>query len=138
MRVWVALLAAIFATLTPMASTGQTSVKGNAVKPDFSQVKSRAAAQALADKGELVRILVFPAELGGQDVPENVVYITPEAAQARELIVGTLRRFADDGLIDNLTVKPQYKGDSVVPSRLVMNATSSKKAGGFNPTIEVW
>jgi hypothetical protein len=132
------MLAAIAATTAPMAGFSQASAKRTAVKPDFSQVKSVAAAQALADRGKLVRVLAFPAELGGQDVPENVVYITPEAAEARALIIGTLQRFAKQGLIDNLTVTPEYKGDSFVPSRLVINATSSKKAGAFNPTIEVW
>jgi hypothetical protein len=138
MRVWVAVLAAMVATLTPMAGFGQASVKGNALKPDFSQVKSVAVARALADEGKLVKVLAFPSELGGPDVPENIVYITPEAAYAREMIIGTLRRFADKGLIDKLDVRPEYKGDSVVPSRIVINATSSKKGGAFVPTIEVW
>jgi hypothetical protein len=105
---------------------------------DFSHVTSQDDAQALAAEGKLARVLLFPAELGGQDVPPNAVYITPEAAEARELIIGSLQRFAAEGLIDKLNVKPEYKGDSFVPSKLVINASHSERDGSFNPTIEVW
>lgn len=108
------------------------------VKPDYSNVTSRDKAQALAAKGELVKILLFPAEFGGSDTPENVVYVPKAAADAKDLITGTLVRFFKEGLIDNLQVEPTYKGDSIVPSSLVMKASYSTKEGKFNPTIEVW
>jgi hypothetical protein len=137
MRAGVVILAAV-ATLMPVAGFSQAASRGTAMKPDFSHIDSQEAAEALAAQGKLVKILLFPAELGGPDDPENIAYITPEAAEARLLIIGTLRRFADEGLIDNMSVRPEYKGKSIVPSRLVMEASSSKKPGGFNPTIEVW
>ncbi|MDF0486811.1 hypothetical protein PX554_01610 [Sphingomonas sp. H39-1-10] len=132
------ILALALMTVAPLAAPAPPPAKRAAMKPDFSAVTSRAAAEALARQGKLVRILLFPAEFGGEDVPENAVYITPEAAAARELILGTLQRFAKEGLIDKLDVTPDYKGDSFVPSRIVMHATHSKKKGSFEPTIEVW
>ena len=63
------------------------------VKPDYSNVTSREKAQALEAKGELVKILLFPAEFGGPDTPENVVYVPKVAANAKDLITGTLVRF---------------------------------------------
>jgi hypothetical protein len=102
-------------------------------------VKTLAAAHALAKDGNLIGILLFPAELGGEDVPQNTVYVPPQAAEARELIIGTLRRFVSEGLIDKLTVTPEYCGDSFIPSRLVFHATDSHgKHGAFNPTVEIW
>ena len=105
---------------------------------DYSKVTSREKAQALEAKGELVKILLFPEEFGGPDTPENVVYVPKVAADIKDLITGTLVRFFKEGLIDNLQVEPKYKGNSFVPSRLVMKTSHSNREGKFNPTIEVW
>lgn len=108
------------------------------MKPDFSEVKTLAAAKRLAAKGVLVKILYFPAEVGGGTNPENIGYVTPEAAQAKAMIDGTIVRFSREHLIDNLTITPDYKGDSFVPSRIVIDATHSKKKGGLHMAVEVW
>lgn len=106
--------------------------------PDFSAVTSKAAAIRLARKGELVRIRVFPAELGGPSDPENIVYIPPAVEEARQRLIGTLRRFTDQDLIDQLDVRAEYKGESVVPSRLHYTARHSRGGAPFEATIEVW
>ena len=106
--------------------------------PDYSAVTSKAAAIRLARKGELVRIRVFPAELGGPSDPENIVYIPPAVEEARQRLIGTLRRFTDQDLIDQLDVRAEYKGESVVPSRLHYTARHSRGGAPFEATIEVW
>ncbi|WP_374132345.1 hypothetical protein [Sphingomonas sp. 28-62-20] len=122
----------------PTVSIAQAPRRASAVRPDYSQVTSLAAARALAAEGKLVKILLFPAELGGEDIPENVAYIPPYAAEARQLVIGTLRRFMADELIDKLEVVPEYRGESFVPTKLVMHATHSKKKGSLHPTVEIW
>lgn len=107
--------------------------------PDFSNVTTKAAARQLVREGKLVRIHFFPLELGGPDEPHNVGFVTPEAASAREMLVGTLVRFFEDGLIDRLRVLPEYTGESIVPIRIVMEAgRDGDEEGGFNGSIEVW
>lgn len=106
--------------------------------PDFSQVRNEAAAKELVAQGKLVAIHLFPAEFGGADERVNITYVTPEAAAARELILGTITRMIGEGLIDQLTVEPNYKGDSFVPSSLSMKAWHSEQEGRFEPKIEVW
>jgi hypothetical protein len=107
--------------------------------PDFSTVTTKAAARQLVREGKLVRIHYFPLELGGPDEPHNVGFVTPEAATAREMLVGTLVRFLEDGLIDTLRVVPEYAGESIVPIRIVMEARrEGDEEGGFNGSIEVW
>jgi hypothetical protein len=105
---------------------------------DFSKVTSVAKAKELEAKGELVKTLLFPAEFGGEDIPANVVYVPAIAAEAKDMITGTLVKFVKDDLIDNLSVEPEYKGNSIVPSRIVMKATHQTKEGQFVPTIEIW
>lgn len=106
--------------------------------PDFSGVTSKAAARKLVRRGELVEIALFPVELGGPDDPLNISFITPEAALVRELTIGTFGRFAEEGTIDQLRVAPDYKGASVVPSRITMTASHSGQEGSIATTIEVW
>lgn len=106
--------------------------------PDLSQVTTKAAARKLVREGRLVAITLFPTELGGPDDPANRSFTTPEAAEARAEVVGTLGRFLEEGLIDQLDVVPDYKGDSIVPSRITLTATHSEKPGEITLTIEVW
>ena len=110
-----------------------------AAAPDYAHVKSNAQAMALCESGELFKILLFPAEFGGEDVPHNVVYVPRGVPEAQQMIVGTLVRFVEEGTINQLTVNPEYKGDSFVPSRILMRAWNSEKPGGeFAPALEVW
>ena len=92
---------------------------------DFSHVDSLDKAMALAEEGKLFKILLFPAEFGGQDVPPNVVYVPAGIPEIKDQITGTLIRFVNEGLIDNLVVNPEYKGNSFVPSRIVMQTSQS-------------
>jgi hypothetical protein len=137
-------LSCFLATSAPAAVTGRMPDDRGARRtrmttPDYSHVKTLAAAKALAKEGKLTGILLFPAELGGEDVSQNTVYVSPQAAEARDLVVGTLRRFVREGLIDRLEVTPDYNGDSIIPSRIVFHATDSHgKYGAFDPTIEIW
>ena len=105
---------------------------------DFSSVESLAGAAALAAKGDLVRVYLFPAEFGAEDVPPKVVYITPQAAAARELVIGTLRRMIEEGHLDRMDVVPAYTGRSFVPAAIAFKAWHSSKKGRFEQTIEIW
>ena len=106
--------------------------------PDYSHVDSQEKVIQLAQDGLLFKILLFPEELGGQDVPPNIVYVPAGIPEIKGKLTGTLLKFAQDGLIDNLQVNPEYKGSSFVPSKITMKTSHSGKAGEFNPTIEIW
>jgi hypothetical protein len=111
----------------------------NAGSPlDFSAIDSSEKAVKLAQEGKLFKILLFPAEFGGEDVPQNVVYVPAGIPDIKDKFTGTLIRFVQEGLIDNLQVSPEYKGNSFVPSKINMKTSHSGKAGEFNPTIEIW
>jgi hypothetical protein len=105
---------------------------------DYSQVTSREAAVKLEAEGKLFKVLLFPAEFGGEDVAVNVVYVPAGIPGIKDQITGTLIRFFNEGLIDKLTVQPEYKGNSFVPSKIHLKATHSQKGGGFEPTIDIW
>lgn len=140
------LLAALLATdgaagmamaVGPASPAVQSDVEGKRM-PDFSNVRSAADAERLAKEGKLVRVLLFPAAVGGEDTPQNVVYVPPQAAATQELIIGTLVRFVDEGTIDKLNVAPEYRGDSFIPVRIRYDAYHSSRPGRFEPVIEIW
>ena len=120
------------------ASPAMASETASAAKPDYADVTTLEAARALAAEGKLVKVLLFPAEFGGRDDEANTVYVPPGIDEIKDQMTGTLIRFYEQELIDNLSVKPEYKGKSVVPSKIVMTATHTTKEGKFNPTIDVW
>jgi len=131
-------LSFMMALVAPMMIIAPAAYAEDAVKPDFSEVKSLAAAEALAAQGKLVKILLFPAEFGGEDIPQNVVYVTHAAADAREIMLGTLMRLVREGVVNKLDVKPEYRGTSFVPIRILITARHRTGPGSFVPVIEVW
>lgn len=128
-----ALLALGAFPLTPLAAARDDA------GPDFSQVTTKAAARKLVREGRLVEVTLFPAELGGpDDDPLNLAYVTPEAAAARETAIEALARSVEEGKVDQMTVSPEYRGDSIVPSRITFVARHSEREGGFELAVEVW
>jgi hypothetical protein len=105
---------------------------------DFSDVDSREKAEVLVEEGKLFRLFLLPMAFGGKDIPPNIVHVPAGIPEIQAQITGTIMRFAQKGLIDNLKVTPEYKGSSVIPAKIKIFTSHSGKAGEFNPTIEIW
>lgn len=113
--------------LAPGSAWAQETQHG-ANAPDFSAVTTKAAAIRLARQGELVRIRPFPAELGGPSDPENIVYIPPAVEEARQLLIGTLRRFTDQDLIDQPTSAPSTRAKASSPRASIIPPATAAAA----------
>lgn len=85
-----------------------------------------------------MKIQFFPAELGGAADPENIGYITPQAATDRARIIETLERRIEQDQVDRMEVVADYKGDSIIPSRIRLRAWHSRSGQSFEMAIEVW
>jgi hypothetical protein len=129
-------LAAMLALAAPLPAA--RADEAAAVPADFSRIESLAAAQDLAKQGTLVPVLLFPAEVGGPDVPPNTVYITPAAAAERAKALAAIIALLEQDKIDQMDVKPAYKGKSAVPSSIVMKAWHTRTGETFEATIPVW
>jgi hypothetical protein len=105
---------------------------------DFSDVTSREKAEALYAQGALEKVLLFPAEFGGSETPENTVFVPHGVSEAINQITGTLIRFFNEGLINKLSVEPEYRGKSAIPTKLKMRAWHTDKQGEFNPSVNIW
>jgi len=106
---------------------------------DYSHIDSREKAAAEVAAGRLTEVLLFAEIFGGPRSPENTVPVPLGIDQVKDMIDGTIMRFAQDGLIDNFEARPEYSGNSVVPTRIAIECTSSDPSkGSFNPVIEIW
>jgi hypothetical protein len=92
---------------------------------DYSDIDSREEAWRRVERGEIVAILMLPEMFGGQERDENIVFV-PEAVAARkdqideEIILPLIQ----GGAIVNYSVTPDYAGKAMVPTSLLLTATS--------------
>lgn len=106
--------------------------------PQFGDVRTPDALLELAEAGQLVPIYIFPTQLGGARSPENMIFVPPGVDEAQANIIGTLGRFAEDDVINTLTVEPVYHKDSLVPVEIVYRASHTERERRFTPTLVVW
>lgn len=109
-----------------------------ALGPDFSEVDSLAKAQQFYQEGKLEKLYLFPLDLGGEDIPPNIVYVPVGIGQLKAQFDGTVRKMLEAGSVSRYSASPEYKGKSFVPSKITIRAWHPDKSGSFNPSIEVW
>jgi hypothetical protein len=113
-------------------------IHAKAAGPDFSEVDSLAKAQQLYRDGKLEKLYLFPLDLGGEDISQNIVYVPVGIGQFKAQLDGTVRKMVEAGSVSKYSATPEYKGKSFIPSKIVIRAWHPEKPGSFNPTIEVW
>jgi len=139
-----ALLCAAMALLLPLPRATATRagrqvlIPAPPMAPDFSTVTTRAAAGKLVRKRQLVRIHFFPTELGGPKTKVNTGYVTPQAAASHALLIEMLSAYVERGRLDRLLIQPEYKGTSIVPTRIRVKASHSQGGDSFERAIEIW
>ncbi|MDT8760364.1 hypothetical protein MZO42_16810 [Sphingomonas psychrotolerans] len=131
-------LALLCSPVAAAAAAQTTVIPAPPLAPDFSAVTSRKEAAKLVRKHLLVKIHFFPVELGGQNIRINTGYVTPEAAMAHALFTAMLTAYRERDLLDQLQVDADYKGDSIVPTRLRLKASHSRGGKSYERVIEIW
>jgi len=64
--------------------------------------------------------------------------VPPSAIENLNKIIERLRHLAEAGEIDHLNIKQDYRGASIVPTRLYFIASRGDQEGIYNLKIEVW
>jgi hypothetical protein len=122
------------ATATPPAAMAPPPAWG--AGPDYSSVDVRAA-KALVVTGQLTKVLLLPAELGGDEGdPRNVVYAPLFVAEQKQRIDLTIvRPMVAEGKVKRYTASPEYRGTSAIPIALHIRAYDP---GEFVADIHIW
>ena len=104
--------------------------------PDYSHIDSREKAEDLYRRGELKKLLLVPAEFGGQDILPNVVYVPAIAVDLKaRMDLNTIKPLVQNGQARRYSATPEYEGRSFIPSLLRILATDP---GRFEGTIAIW
>jgi hypothetical protein len=104
---------------------------------DFSYIISLKAAEDAAREGCLLKILLFPKELGGQDRPENQVYIPTCVWEIKRNSTEELISAVRQGMND-VAIVPEYCGMSLVPTKITITAAFSGMPPGYTLEIGIW
>lgn len=104
--------------------------------PDFSAIDSLAKARELFRRGDLEKLFLMPLEFGGEDSPQNTLYVPVGLAAIKagidRNVVGPL---VAQGKVSDYRATPEYQGKSFIPIAIKIVATTP---GEFTTTINVW
>jgi len=103
----------------------------------FSQVTSLNSAEEALAHGDLIRVQLLPVELGGTDVPENIVYIPPSAKEDKDKSTSMLLKAIQDGM-NQINIVPKYSGSSFVPNKISITAAALGAPPEFRVEVDIW
>lgn len=104
--------------------------------PDFSAIDSLEKAEELFRRGELETLFLLPLEFGGQDIPDNTLYVPIGVADVKAGIDNNvIAPLVADGTITKYSATAEYQGESFIPIALKIVAS---EPGDFTTTISIW
>lgn len=130
-------LALSTASVTTQHAWTMAPKDSQAMPMDFSHVTSRAQAEALVKRGELVRIRFFPKRFGGRADRENIGYVPPGALMMIDFANDRVSGLIDLKAIDRLVVEPKYRGKSIVPVQIVYICSGEGEAT-IDMKMNIW
>lgn len=104
---------------------------------DFSNIISLNSADKACRDSRLVRTLLLPAEIGGLERIENVIFIPPRALLIKNHSTSELISAIRMGMIE-IAVTPEYRGTSLVPTKILISASPPNEKAGYSLEIEIW
>jgi hypothetical protein len=103
---------------------------------DFSQVDSATKTRALYQTGHLHKMLLIPAEFGGDDIPPNVVYVPELALKMKQGVDrNVIAPLVEQKRVSRYRANPTYEGRSFIPSSIEIVAFDP---GSFSTRIAIW
>jgi hypothetical protein len=104
--------------------------------PDFSDTNSKEKAEARLQCGDLEKLFLLPAELGGTDDPRNIVYV-PRGFVGIKANIDTniIKPLVVESKVTRYEATPEYQGKSFVPIAIKIVASAP---GSFTTTINIW
>lgn len=106
--------------------------------PDFSAVDSNEKVQSLFAEDKLEKLYLFPLDYGGEDIPLNVVFVPSGIGQLKAQIDAKVGKLLEEGLVSNYEAKPEYKGNSFIPSKINVKASHPARSAEFKYSVDIW
>lgn len=124
----------------PAAPTAAAAAAATAeAKPmDFSHVTSRARADELVKRGELVKIWLYPKRFGGPNDRHNIGYVPAGTEVALDFAYDRISGLIELKAVDRMTVKPEYRGRSKVLSGITYVCHGAQDKPPITISIDIW
>jgi hypothetical protein len=104
--------------------------------PDFSAIDSRAKAEELVRRGELEKLFLMPVEFGGEDTPQNTLFVPIGIARIKWGVDNNVvKPLVAEGKVSKYTATPEYHGRSFIPIAIKIVAYDP---ADFSTTINIW
>jgi len=116
---------------------GKKKAEPEKAAPDFSDV-DMGKAEELAKAGTLAPLYLMPLRFGGDpSVESNAVYVPPVAVTLKDRCDNMVEDLLRQEKVNGYACTPEYKGTSVVPSRITVVAKLDGKPV-FTESVEIW
>ena len=103
--------------------------------PDYSAVDSLAKAVDLYNKKQLGKIFCMPLEFGGEDAPQNTIYVPAHVVVFKTRFDAMVEKLLREGKKIGYSVNPEYKGTSFIPSKVIITVNGEVS---MTESIEAW
>lgn len=102
---------------------------------DYSDIDSLEKSKKMHADNKCTKLLLMPTELGGQDSPLNTVFVPEFALTQKNKFDATVANMLNSGLRLHYSAKPEYKGNSFIPSKIQITLTGDKE---ITELISIW
>lgn len=103
----------------------------------FEEIDSIEKAKEECRKGNLERMHIMSPIFGGSDEDFNILYVPVGVNRIKEGYDDILADLVEQGKAKSFNCKPEYKGKSVVPSKITI-VSGKDGVEVFKQTIDVW
>jgi hypothetical protein len=104
--------------------------------PNFSEIDTPEKVRRLVAEGILERVLLLPAEFGGENVEPNIAHVPVGLAEIKaDTDRNVILPLAKQGTVTRYVATPTYTGRSHVPTSIEIRATDP---GDFTFELQCW
>ncbi|MDR0852320.1 MAG: hypothetical protein LBN36_07480 [Clostridiales Family XIII bacterium] len=107
------------------------------VQQDFSDIDSNEKAEELVSSNILKQLYIVPVRFGGSEDATNWLYAPLAAIEAKDRYDDKVEQWGLQGQINGYRGIPEYKGTSIIPSKLTILVSLDKKIVSME-TIDIW
>ena len=105
-------------------------------KLDFDSIDTIEKAEKEFQKGNLEKLYLVPPMFAGKDEIYNTIYVPIGINEAKEKVDNHIADLLDQGKTQSYNCDLEYKGKSVIPSKLIIVSGKDGKEV-FKTTIEI-
>ncbi len=106
-------------------------------KLDFAQIDSNEKAMELAQRKILAPLYLMPLQFGGEESPLNRIFVPPVVVEIKDRCDKIIEGLLIEEKVNQYSCTPEYKGDSFIPSAIIIAATMDDQPV-FTQTVTIW